>query len=299
MVTSISAIIRACTSPGDRIVIQPPVYPPFHSVVENNGRELVTNPLLLQADGSYAINFEELEQLTADGSIRMLILCSPHNPVGRVWSRAELERLAELCIRRNILVISDEIHSDLTHEPGAFVPFASLSPEAASRALVCTAPSKTFNLAGMNTSNMIIPDDALRKAVTEELRRCSLTSLTALGHAATEAAYREGGEWLDAALTYIGQNLTYVIDYIHEHLPGIRVNRPEATYLLWLDCSGLGLSDDELHRFFLEEARLQLSAGSAFGIGGSGHMRLNAACPRSILVEAMSRLHKAIDSLQG
>lgn len=299
VVTSLGVIIRACTSPGDRIVIQPPVYPPFHSIVSDNGRELALNPLLLDSDGTYRINFDELEEMTADGSVKMLILCHPHNPVGRVWSRAELDRLSELCLSRGILVVSDEIHGDLVHGEEAFVPYASLSAAAASRSVICTAPSKSFNIAGLNTSNIIVSDDGLRSQITEELRRCSLGSISVFGYAAAKAAYREGEEWLEEALAYIRSNLAYVASYIEEHIPEISVKLPEGTYLLWLDCSGLGMQDADLHRFFLDEARLQLSAGTAFGSGGAGHMRLNAACPRSILEEAMSRLDDAVRRLRS
>ncbi|SDS31121.1 cystathione beta-lyase [Paenibacillaceae bacterium GAS479] len=299
VVTSLSVILRACTSPGDRIVIQPPVYPPFHSVVKDNGRELVLNPLLRREDGSYEVNFSELEQQLADEQVRMLILCHPHNPVGRVWSRQELERIAELCIRYDVLVASDEIHGDLAHVQDAFIPFASLSDEVADRVLVCTSPSKTFNIAGMNTSNMIIPNEQLRSAVTAELRRSSVGSISALGHTAVIAAYNHGEEWLEDVLAHIRGNMKLIMNELALHAPEINVVHPEGTYLLWLDCRGLGLSDRELQQFFLERARLQLSAGSAFGEGGSGFMRLNAACSRKTAEEAARRIAAAVQELRA
>ncbi|MCM3749185.1 pyridoxal phosphate-dependent aminotransferase [Paenibacillus pasadenensis] len=298
VVVSLSVIIRACTSPGDGIVIQPPVYPPFHAVVEDNGRELVLNPLLRREDGTYGVNFAELEQQLSDEKVKMLILCHPHNPVGRVWSREELKRIAELCVRHNVLVVSDEIHADLVHE-GSFIPFASLSEEAAARSLVCTSPSKTFNIAGMNSSNIIIPDAKLRAAVTAELKRISVGSISALGHDAVIAAYEQSEQWIDEALVYIRGNMEHIVSELSRHAPEIRTVLPEGTYLLWLDCRGLGMDDRDLYRFFMDKALLQLSPGSAFGAGGSGFMRLNAACTRGTAEEAARRIVSALRELRG
>ncbi|MGN7455686.1 MalY/PatB family protein [Paenibacillus pasadenensis] len=297
VVVSLSVIVRACTQPGDAVVIQPPVYPPFRSVVEDNGRELVLNPLLRGDDGRYEVNFAELEEQLAEERVKLLILCSPHNPVGRVWSREELLRLAELCARHGVLVASDEIHADLAYE--RFVPFASISEEAAALALLCTSPSKTFNIAGMNTSNMIIPNPQLRAAVTAELKRGALASLSALGHAAVLGAYNGGEEWLKEALAYIRGNQQYLAQELRRSAPEISASVPEGTYLLWLDCRGLGLAEPELHRFFLEKARIQLSPGSSFGEGGSGFMRLNAACSRATAEEAARRIAAAVQELRA
>ncbi|QGG55229.1 MalY/PatB family protein [Paenibacillus sp. B01] len=297
VVVSLSVIVRACTQPGDAVVIQPPVYPPFRSVVEDNGRELVLNPLLRGEDGRYEVNFAELEKRLAEERVKLLILCSPHNPVGRVWSREELLRLAELCARHGVLVASDEIHADLAYE--RFVPFASISEEAAALALICTSPSKTFNIAGMNTSNMIIPNPQLRAAVTAELKRGALASLSALGHAAVLGAYNGGEEWLEEALAYIRGNQQYLAQELRRSAPEISASVPEGTYLLWLDCRGLGLAEPELHRFFLEKARIQLSPGSSFGEGGSGFMRLNAACSRATAEEAARRIAAAVQELRA
>ncbi|QJC51096.1 pyridoxal phosphate-dependent aminotransferase [Paenibacillus albicereus] len=299
VVVSLSVIVRACTQPGDAVVIQPPVYPPFRSVVEDNGRELVLNPLLRREDGRYEMNFAQLEEQLAEERVKLLILCSPHNPVGRVWTREELLRVAELCGRHGVLVVSDEIHADLVFEPGRFVPFASISEEAAALALVCTSPSKTFNIAGMNTSNMVIPNPQLRTAVTAELKRGALGSISALGHAAVIGAYEGGEDWLEEALAYIRANQQFLVEALGRSVPELSVAAPEGTYLLWLDCLGLGLADAELHRFFLEKARIQLSPGSSFVEGGAGFMRLNAACSRATAEEAARRIAAAVQELRA
>ncbi|KKO54234.1 MalY/PatB family protein [Paenibacillus sp. DMB20] len=294
VVPAMHLMVEAFTEPGDQVLIQTPVYPPFYRVVEDHGRELVQNPLKQDAQGNYAIDFEDLERSLSGDRVKMMILCSPHNPVGRVWSREELTRIAELCQRHDVLVISDEIHADLVYGPGAHTPFASLSEDAAQRSFICTAPSKTFNIAGLNTANIIIPNDSNRRKFGMAIERYSLGSITPLGVAATEAAYREGGEWLDALLAYVRGNMEYMRDYLHRYLPEIKMNLPEATYLLWLDFRELGMDDKELNRFLIENAKLGLNSGASFGKNGNGFMRLNAACTRATIEEAMSRLNSAV-----
>lgn len=294
VVPALSLIVDAYTEPGDQVVIQTPVYPPFHSVVKDQERELVLNPLIRGEDGDYEMDFEDLEKSLAGGRVKMLILCSPHNPVGRVWRREELERLADLCRQYDVLVVSDEIHADLIFEQGSHTPFAALSDDAASRSIICTAPSKTFNIAGMNTANMIIPNEQLRRTFRKVLNRYHIGSITPLGAVATEAAYREGGPWLDELLVYIRGNMELVANYIREHLPELSVALPEATYLLWIDFRSLGMEHDKLNRFLVEEAKLGLNSGATFGKDGEGFMRMNVACTRATVEEAMSRLHNAI-----
>lgn len=294
VVPAMHLIVDNFTEPGDQVLIQPPVYPPFYRVVLEHGRELVENPLIRNEDGSYRIDFEDMERSLSGGNVKMMILCSPHNPVGRVWTRDELTRIAELCKQYDILVISDEIHADLVFEQGAMTPFASLSEDAALRSFVCTAPSKTFNIAGLNTANVIIPDPEKRRKFAQVLDRFSLGSITPIGAAATEAAYREGAEWLDELLAYMRGNMEYIRDYIGAHIPEVKMHMPEATYLLWMDFRQLGMDDKELTRFLVDKARLGLNSGSSFGKNGSGFMRMNVACTRATVEEAMSRLNQAV-----
>ncbi|WP_068774017.1 MalY/PatB family protein [Paenibacillus sp. FJAT-26967] len=294
VVPALSLMVECYTKPGEAVMIQTPVYPPFYQVVKNHGRQLVLNPLHLSAEGDYTMDFDRLEQDLDAHPVKMLILCSPHNPVGRVWTRSELERLAEICTSRGVIVVSDEIHADLVFEAGAHTPFAAVSTEAEQCSVICTAPSKTFNMAGLNTANMIIPNPKLRSAFRKALQRYSLSSITPTGLAATEAAYREGGEWLDALLEYIQGNMTYVREYIQQNIPELKVNQPEATYLLWIDFRELGLSGEELARFLLDEAKLALNAGNSFGQDGEGFMRMNVGCTRQTLEEAMQRLDRAV-----
>ncbi|MGG1879657.1 pyridoxal phosphate-dependent aminotransferase [Paenibacillus cisolokensis] len=296
VVPALSLLVESFTEPGDQVMIQTPVYPPFYQVVKEHGRELITNPLIQNEDGSYVMDFDHLEQSLSGGQVKMLILCSPHNPVGRVWTREELSRLAELCIRYDVLVVSDEIHSDLVFEPSKHVPYAALSEEAALNSIICTAPSKTFNIAGLNTANMIIPNEQHRSKFRKALKRYALGSITPLGAAATEAAYREGGEWLDTLLDYIRGNMEHVHRYASEHLPEVKLSLPESTYLLWLDFRKLGMDSDELNRFLVHEAKLGLNKGSTFGDEGEGFMRMNVACTRATVQEALSRLHNALEA---
>ncbi|MBO2944028.1 pyridoxal phosphate-dependent aminotransferase [Paenibacillus sp. F411] len=294
VVPALSMLVSSLTEPGDGVVIQTPVYPPFYRVVKDQGRELIENVLVQDEDGRYDIDFEDLERCLAAERTKMIILCSPHNPVGRVWKREELSRIAELCQQHDVLVVSDEIHADLVFEPGAHTPFAALSEDAAQRSIICTAPSKTFNIAGLNTANLIIPNDSLKRKFAKTLETFAMGAITPLGAAATEAAYREGGEWLDALLTYVRGNMEYVRDYIAEHTPEVKVWLPEATYLLWLDFRALGLPDKELSKFLVEDAKLGLNNGASFGTVGDGFMRMNVACTSATLQEAMRRLEEAL-----
>lgn len=295
VVPALSLIVDAFTEPGDQVVIQTPVYPPFYRVVQEHGRELIHNPLRLSEDGDYSMDFEDLENSFSTGNVKMIILCSPHNPVGRVWSKEELERLASLCQQYDVLVVSDEIHADLVFEQGGHTPFAALSEDAEGRSIICTAPSKTFNIAGLNTANMIIPNAQLRSKFRKILNRYSIGSITPMGAAATEAAYREGEPWLDELLVYIRGNMELVRNYAQEHLPELKVFMPEATYLLWIDFRQMGLSHEELTRFLVHEAKLGLNSGASFGKDGEGFMRMNLACTRATVQEALSRLHQAIE----
>jgi cystathionine beta-lyase len=290
VVPAINAAVLAYTRPGDKVIIQGPVYHPFRAAIVSNGRQLVDNALKLD-EGGYRMDLAALES-AIDARTKLLILCNPHNPVGRVWTSEELASLAELCARRGLVVLSDEIHADILMPGRRHVPFASVSAEAAARSVTCLAVSKTFNLAGLCAANVVIPDRRLRdeyQAVSESL---ALNVTNVFGVAAQEAAYTRGEPWLTELLSYLAGNYAR----LSEALAGgpVRVMPLEGTYLAWLDCRALGLDDEALKAFFLDRARLWLDEGVKFGPQGSGFMRLNLACPRATLDEALTRLAAAL-----
>jgi cystathionine beta-lyase len=287
--------VRTFTNPGDGVIIQPPVYHPFFMAVETSGRKLLTNPLKYE-NGKYAMDFEDLEEKAKAGA-RMLILCSPHNPIGRVWTAGELQRLGEICIRNNIIIISDEIHSDIIYRGSSHVPIASISRELEQNSITCTAPSKTFNIAGLSTSAAVIPNTSLKSSFDNMINGLGLSNGNIFGITAMEAAYREGEEWLDQLLEYMEGNVEFMMRFLEENIPQIKAAKPEGTYLVWLDFTGLGMGQDKLKRFLLDEARVALNDGLDFGIEGKGFMRMNIGCPRKLLEEGLARLHNAILSL--
>ena len=294
VVPALNMLVKTYISPGDKVLIQTPVYYPFNKAVENGDGVLITNPLIYE-NGRYCMDFADLEEKTKDPQVKMAILCSPHNPVGRVWTRDELLRFGEICLKNNVLVVSDEIHGDLILEGYVFTPFAGISEAFAQSSITCTAPSKTFNLAGLKTSNITIANEQLRTRFKKTLGRTALGGVGAFGVVALEAAYNHGEEWLSQVLDYISGNLRYLEEYIAEHLPQIKVVPLEGTYLAWLDCRSLGLGKMELERMMLEEARVYLDEGYIFGIEGEGFERVNLACPRSVLVEALGRIRNVIE----
>jgi cystathionine beta-lyase len=296
VVPALNMLVRTFVAPGDKVLIQPPVYPPFFSAGRNNAAEMVTNPLVYQ-NGRYCMDFADLGAKARDPQVKLAILCSPHNPVGRVWTRQELARFGEICLDQDVLIVSDEIHADLIFPGGVFTPIAGIGADLAGRAIICTAPSKTFNLAGLQASNIIIPNPELRARFQKTLKSNGLFGIGAFGAVAVEAAYDHGEEWLDQVLDYLAGNLRYLETYISKHIPQLDVVRPEATYLVWLDCRRLGLGKEELKRFMLDEARVYLSEGFHFGPEGEGFERMNIACPRSILAEALERIKKAVSRL--
>ncbi|WP_010632312.1 MalY/PatB family protein [Sporolactobacillus vineae] len=293
VVTALNLLVDGLTQPGDKVLIQPPVYPLFRRSVSHQSRELVTNPLIYE-NGSYHMDFSDLEVKLADPKVRMMILCSPHNPVGRVWTLDELTAVARLAEKYHVLVVSDEIHGDLTYGAHHQIPFAGLSAYTASHSVVCTAPSKTFNLAGLQISNIIIPDPQLRRIYLRQLGRFSLGSPNTLGVTAAEAAYRYGSSWLKACLGYIGGNADTVRSYIDNDLPELSLVPLEGTYLAWIDCRRLGLDKNELREFMTDQAKLAVNPGDTFGKEGDGFIRLNLACPHSLVLQAMGRLRKAV-----
>ncbi|MGE7185685.1 MalY/PatB family protein [Peribacillus sp. NPDC006672] len=295
VIPALSLAIQSFTQTGDKIIIQPPVYHHFARVIQANGREVVNNPLKLE-NGHYSIDFADLEA-KIDSTVKMLILCSPHNPIGRVWSKEELTRLGQICMKHNILVVADEIHCDFVYKTHTHIPFASISEEFANHSLTCIAPSKTFNLMGVQTSSIIIPNQQLRDRYDRELNTLSIGSPNIFGVVALEAAYRHGEEWLDQLLEYLQGNLEFTLNYFSKNIPQIKVIQPEGTYLVWLDCRELGFSVKELDEFMLRKARVAMNEGLIFGMEGEGFMRLNIACPCSMLKNALGGIEKAISSL--
>jgi cystathionine beta-lyase len=296
VVPALNMLIRTFVPPGEKVLIQPPVYHPFFHAIENNQASLVANALAYD-NRRYHMDFADLEEKAQDPAVKMAMLCSPHNPVGRVWTRDELLRFGEICLKNDVLIVSDEIHADLIYQGTVFTPFASLGEDLFQKAIVCTAPSKTFNLAGLKTSNIVIPDEGLRAEFKKTLGSNGLGGINPFGLVATEAAYTHGEEWLDQVLVYIEDNLHFLEDFVAQHIPQIGVVRPEGTYLVWLDCRALGLDKWELKNFMLGEARVYMDEGFIFGPEGEGFERMNIACPRSILADALERIKNAIGSL--
>ena len=293
VVSAIAMIVDSYTQPGDKVVVQPPVYYPFMRVVNNLDRQIVNNPLKYE-NGTYNMDFEDLADKLDDPDVKLLILCSPHNPVGRVWTREELTHLGNLCLEKGVLVVSDEIHSDLVYKMYTHVPFASISQEFADNSLTCIAPSKTFNLAGLQTSVVIIPNEDLREKYKKTLGRYSLGGANIFGTAALTAAYTHGEEWLDQLLDYLEGNLALVTAYMEHNIPAVKVVQPQGTYLVWLDFHELGLDNEALDQFVLHKAGIALDEGHIFGPGGEGFQRINIACPRSVLVKALDQLALAV-----
>ena len=280
------------TNAGDGIIVQPPVFFDFADVIAENDRRLIENPLILR-DGRYEMDFDGLEQVAAETQTRMLFLCNPHNPVGRVWTRHELQRVGEVCRRNGVLVVSDEIHGDITFRGHPYTPFASISPEDAANAIICLSPAKSFNIAANCSSFAVVPGDAQRKALQAANSRLTVNKNNAFASVAMEAAYASGAPWLDAALEYISSNLNLTRDWVRD-IPGVELIEPEGTFLLWLDFRGLGLSTDELTRFLREKAGWAITRGIAFGPTVAGFGRLNIACTRSQLDVALGQLQKSV-----
>jgi len=296
VVPAVNAAVKAYAGEGGAVVVQSPAYPPFWATGPNNKVRTVTNLLRLEG-GRYEMDFDALERAFAESGAKAMILCSPHNPVGRVWTREELVKLGEIALKAGAVVISDEIHCELIYKGFKHVPFASISPEFAANSVTCFSPSKTFNIPGMHCSVAIIPDEELRKRFNEA-RSGIQGSPDFLAVIAMEAAFRYGDEWLEQVMDYIEGNLEFLLKYMEERIPAIKPIRPEGTYLVWLDCRGLGIDDPkELQRFFSEKAKVGMNAGYTFGPGGEGFMRMNIACARSILEEALKRIEEAVKLL--
>lgn len=294
VVPALHLAVNALTEKGDKIILQPPVYFPFFSVVKNHERTLVENPLL-NSNGAYRIDFDLLAKQAKDA--KMLILCNPHNPVGRSWTVEELNKIANICLENNIIVVSDEIHNDLVLPPHRHQVFANLSEEVANITLTAHAASKTFNLAGLSSASMIISNPELRERYQEALTALHLQVGNVFGFEAFKAAFQQGDAWLDQLISYVQKNIDYAVDYLNQKLPKIKVRKPEATYLLWLDFSEYGLSEEELSKLLVDKAGLGLNKGRMYGQGGENHMRMNMACPLDTVKVAVERLYSIFKDL--
>lgn len=296
VVFALAMAIKAFTKEEDGVMICRPVYHPFSYVIRDNNRKIVDCSLELKEDGRYHINFDEMERLMKEEQVKLLLLCSPHNPSGRVWSKEELSRIADLCLQYQVIVVSDEIHADLVFQ-GTHHIFSSVNEEIKEQCIVCTAPSKTFNIAGLQVSNIFIINPELRKKFLDEMKACAVSEVNGAGIAAAKAAYLHGEEWYQGMMEYIRGNMTYVKDYIAKKIPKLKVMEGEATYLLWIDFRSLGYGAQELTEFLEKKAGLWLSSGEIFGKQGTGFQRMNVACPRSVLEEAMEKLEMAVNQI--
>lgn len=291
VVSAITASVLANTEPGDKVIVQPPVYFPFFESVRGVKRRLVENPLKLE-NGRYFFDLDDLES-KIDSKARMMLLCSPHNPGGMVWKRQELEALSKICDKHGIMLVSDEIHADLLFESQVHTPYAMVSESAAQNSIVCMAPSKTFNVAGLSSSVVIIPNPEIRKKFDKLMQTLHISMGNIPGTVALEAAYTYGDEWLSQMMGYVQGNYDFLEEYFAKNLPKVNVMKPEATFLVWLDFRAYGMKDKQLNKFIVEHARTGLNNGGRFGTGGDGFMRINIGCPRSILEEALDRLREA------
>ena len=297
VVFALAIAVKAFTEPGEGVLVQQPVYYPFTEVIKDNGREVVNSPLILK-NGHYEMDFANLEQKLADPKVKLMFLCSPHNPVGRVWTEAELRKVGDLCLKYNVITVSDEIHSDFVWDDNAHTPFATLGEEYQQNCIVCTAPSKTFNLAGLQVSNIFISNQKLRRAFRKQIDAAGYSQLNTLGLVACQAAYAYGEEWLTQVKAYIRSNITFVDDYLKQNLPQIKMLPIEGTYLVWLDCSALGMTADECEQWLWHEAKLWLDGGGIFGKEGEAFERINVACPRATLLQGLEQLKAAVEGLK-
>ncbi|NMB08937.1 MAG: pyridoxal phosphate-dependent aminotransferase [Tissierellia bacterium] len=288
--------VRELVEEGEKVLVQSPVYPPFYRVVNNNKR-IVNNVPLIHNGEKFVMDYENLEK-KIDDDTKLMMLCSPHNPVGRVWTKEELIKLGDICINNNIIIISDEIHCDLTLKGHKHIPLASISKELEERTITLMAPSKTFNIAGLHTSVAIIPNENLRNKYSRAIEIMEIGNISIFGALALETAYNHGGQWLKEVMEYIESNIDFAIDYINKNIPEIKVHKPEGTYLLWLDFRSLNKSSDEISEALIKNGKVYLNDGRPYGPGGEGYFRLNIACPRAILEDGLNRIEKAVKSLQ-
>ncbi len=294
---TINLVIQRFTKPGDGVIVQPPLFYPIPRGVESNGRVAMRNSLVYES-GRYQMDLDDLEEKAAEPGCKMIVLCSPHNPVGRVWTQAELQRVGKICEKNDLLIVSDELHSDLTYQWAEFKSIGAIDAALHDRIIVCGGPSKAFNLPGLKAAYVVVPNPELRAQLVQGLHSLDLLfSVDALSTLALRTAYREGAEWLRQLMTYLEGNLAYLQRFVEAHLPQIRVVQPEATYLVWLDCKGLGLTAEALQRLFVNEAKVYAEIGSTYGSEGTGFVRLNIGCSRQLLKAALERVKAAVDRL--
>lgn len=297
VVPAIIFAMRAFSQPGDRVVLHMPAYHPFHDIIPNNGRHIVGSLLVQDANGEYQIDFEDLEAKLSHPRTKIFLLCSPHNPVGKCFTEAELLRMSELCIKHNVLVVSDEIHSDIVYEGSKHIPFGKLNAAAANNCIVCVNPSKTFNIAGMRSGAVVIPNKLIHKRFYSAVEDNKAYGRTIFGTLPIEVAYNDCDYYADEMLEYLQENLTYLKDYLKTNIPQIKVHNHQATYLVWLDCKALNMPPKQLNEFFLTKAKVAMNEGSTFGSGGVGFMRMNIACTKATLVKALEQINKAVKEL--
>ena len=288
VVPAVSAVIKALTVPGDKVIVQTPVYDCFFSSIRNNGCEIVSNPLRRTAD-TYEMDFDALERCAADPRAKVMLLCNPHNPAGRVWTPDELTRLGNICLRNGVTVVADEIHCELVYQGFKYTPFASLSDAFLHRSVTCLSPSKAFNIAGLQIANIVAFDNDLRSRIDKAININEVCDVNPFGVAATIAAYNEGEEWLNQLVDYLHGNYEAMAEFCRRELPEFPITRLEGTYLVWMDCSSLGMPSDALEHALLDDARLWLNAGTMYGAEGEGYMRWNIACPRSVMLDGLNR----------
>jgi cystathionine beta-lyase len=293
VVPAISAIIKAMTIPGDKIIVQTPVYNCFYSSIRNNGCKMIANNLIYQ-EGRYTIDFDDLEHKAADPETKLLLLCNPHNPVGRVWTSEELQRIGDICLQNGVFIIADEIHCELTYEGHNYTPFASLSEEFRLRSATCISPSKAFNLAGLQIANIVAADSNIRSQIDRAINDNEVCDVNPFGVIATIAAYEKSEEWLDALRKYLWENYTYVRYFFKRHLPQYSVLPLEGTYLVWIDCRAAGIGSDNITSCLQNKQKLMVNSGTLYGPGGEGFIRLNIACPRKLLIDGLVRLAKVL-----
>lgn len=288
VVPALSAIIKALTEPGDKVLIQPPVYNCFFSSTRNNGCETATNPLI-RTGNTFTVNYDELEEKASDPKVKVMLLCNPHNPAGRVWTREELVRMGEICIRNGVTIVADEIHCELVMPGYTYTPFASLSEEFQRHSVTCVSPSKAFNIAGLQIANIVCSDAGIRAKIDRAININEICDVNPFGVAGAIAAYNEGEDWLLQLLDYLKQNYLHMQAFCSEHLPQFPICKVEGTYLVWMDCRALQMSSEALERQLVREAKLRLNAGTMYGAEGEGFMRWNIACPKSALTEGLKR----------
>ena len=293
VIPALSAVIKALTQPGDKVLIQTPVYNHFFTSIHNSGCQAAESPLVYR-DNTYTIDFDDLERKAADPAVKLMLLCNPHNPAGRVWTPAELHRIGELCLRHDVVVVADEIHCELVMPGFRYTPFASLCEEFERRSVTCTSPSKAFNLAGLQVANIFAADAALRARIGHSLQINETGEIGPFAIEALIAAYDEGAEWLDALNEYLHGNYRFSREYFDRNLPQYPVLPLEGTYLVWVDCRASGLTSDELETKLLEEAKLRINPGAIYGEAGRDFIRLNIACPRKLLAEGLDRVRKVL-----